>query len=407
MSKKILVSLGKIGMVLVFIAGTTTPYFNGIGNIFAAGDGVNLEVGDPPVILGFEDKENVLPGDSGEQEVTVSNVGGVSGYLHITFANLVNNEMGCNEPEEDVDITCDNPGPNQGELADNLDLLVYLDENTNDIFEIGTDTLIYQGKARGILQGDLFNYPLAVGASRDFRLEWGIDISVGNEIQSDKTDFDISFELTSSLKDIVGDWHFDENSGSVAYDSALQPANNGTINGATWTGGRYNPALSFDGVNDYVDVPGISDNPSVITQEAWVKTTSPGGAYGWNVIMAKRHADDGSDWATLTIYNGHAVLQVDDKWYATDIYYGPAIVNDGNWHHIVGIKNGCNYSVYVDGNLDSYYTDCHSMGGSPYNLHIGHHGAWGNFFNGEIDEARIYYRVLSASEILAHYQAGM
>lgn len=61
---------------------------------------------------------------------------------------------------------------------------------------------------------------------------------------------------------------------------------------------------------------------------------------------------------------------------------------------------------YVDGNLDSSYTDCHSMDGSPYNFHIGHHGAWNNYFNGEIDNVRVYYRALSANEISEHYNAG-
>ncbi|MFQ6057165.1 MAG: hypothetical protein ACE5J9_05430 [Methanosarcinales archaeon] len=52
----------------------------------------------------------------------------------------------------------------------------------------------------------------------------------------------------------VGYWHFEEGSGNVAVDSSGL-GNNGTIYGATWTTGKVGGALSFDGVDDYVEVP--------------------------------------------------------------------------------------------------------------------------------------------------------
>ena len=71
----------------------------------------------------------------------------------------------------------------------------------------------------------------------------------------------------------VGYWHFDEGSGTIAYDSSGQ-GNNGTIYGATWTSGKVGGALEFDGKDDYVEVP---DNPSLdtgsdedVTIEVWV-----------------------------------------------------------------------------------------------------------------------------------------
>ena len=202
---------------------------------------------------------------------------------------------------------------------------------------------------------------------------------------------------------VAGLWYFNEGTGNFAYDTSGN-GNHGTlINNPTWMPGTH---LSFDGANDYVDVPGIANNPSVITQEVWIKTTFPGGPWGWNVIMTKRHVDDGSDWATLTIYNGHAVIQVDDRGYAADIHEGTTQVNDGNWHQIVGVKDGCNYLIYVDGKLENSFVDCYPLGGSPYNLHIGHHGAWGNFFNGAIDSVRVYYRALNPSEIQQHFLEG-
>jgi hypothetical protein len=58
---------------------------------------------------------------------------------------------------------------------------------------------------------------------------------------------------TLATEGIVSHWKFDEGGGSIAYDSAGN--NDGTVNGATWTTGKMNGALSFDGSNDYVSVP--------------------------------------------------------------------------------------------------------------------------------------------------------
>jgi len=71
---------------------------------------------------------------------------------------------------------------------------------------------------------------------------------------------------------MVAYWKFDEGQGTAANDSAGR--NNGTVHGAEWTAGRFNNALSFDGVDDYVEV---GDDPSLrfmqsssFTISAWV-----------------------------------------------------------------------------------------------------------------------------------------
>jgi len=69
---------------------------------------------------------------------------------------------------------------------------------------------------------------------------------------------------------LVAEWHFDEGSGSVLEDSSGN-GNDGVIYGATWVEGKYGKALSFDGVDDYVDFGNdASLNVECITLEAWV-----------------------------------------------------------------------------------------------------------------------------------------
>jgi len=70
---------------------------------------------------------------------------------------------------------------------------------------------------------------------------------------------------------MVSQWHLDENSGSIAYDSVDN--NNGTITGASWDTGVNNSALYFDGIDDYINC-GSNNNLDItdeITMEAWAK----------------------------------------------------------------------------------------------------------------------------------------
>ncbi len=75
------------------------------------------------------------------------------------------------------------------------------------------------------------------------------------------------------LPGLVAAYGFDEGTGTSVTDQSGF-GNVGDISGATWTsGGRYGGALSFDGVNDWVTVPGSAslDLTTGMTLSAWVK----------------------------------------------------------------------------------------------------------------------------------------
>jgi hypothetical protein len=100
-------------------------------------------------------------------------------------------------------------------------------------------------------------------------------------------------------------WHFDETSGTTAYDSA--GTYNSPVNGgATWTAGKINNALYLDGVNDYVQGPVISLNSFSVA--FWVKTTmSPLSSSQWwngNGIVDAETREYRNDWGTALIDDG-------------------------------------------------------------------------------------------------------
>ncbi len=72
---------------------------------------------------------------------------------------------------------------------------------------------------------------------------------------------------------LVAQWHFDEGSGSVLADSSGN-GNDGVVHGATWVEGKYGKALSFDGVDDYVNCGNdgsLKRSNTDFTIEVWIK----------------------------------------------------------------------------------------------------------------------------------------
>jgi hypothetical protein len=191
----------------------------------------------------------------------------------------------------------------------------------------------------------------------------------------------------------------------------------GKVVGAQLISDRFskdNRAYSFDGISQFIDINDpVGQNPILLTQSAWIRTTvSSPAPRGWPwVVMTKRHADDGCNWPTLCIAgeNNDVVCAQDFKG-GTGV--GPPTVEklksvnvkDGRWHHLVGIRDKLKYSTYVDGVkvLETVYSN-DATSGSPYNMHIGRHGAWNVFFDGSIDDVRIYNRALSDGEVKALY----
>jgi hypothetical protein len=86
------------------------------------------------------------------------------------------------------------------------------------------------------------------------------------------------------------------------------------------------------------------------------------------------------------------------SWFSTNSF-GTA------WHHIAIVKSGntgANLSIYIDGVLDSV-SSVGSVSVPSGTKRMGQDGGFGNWFQGLLDEVRIYNRALTASEIAAIY----
>lgn len=198
----------------------------------------------------------------------------------------------------------------------------------------------------------------------------------------------------------VAEYHFDENSGSIAYDSSSNE-NHGIIHGAQWTEGISESALEFDGVDDYVDCGNDSslDN-NVFTISAWIKTSS------------SDHDSEGLfekvDLKGYMIYSetwsGNVIFKTKDEYTGEeDSLRSTEVINDGGWHHIAVVRNGFSKKIiYVDGQEDVSATD--TVGTVTSNAKFYISPSVDYTFDGELDEIRIYSIALTDEEIWKEYE---
>jgi len=195
-------------LIIGMVGGGTWAYFSDVetsgANTLTAGT-LNLQVGaaDPTTVVITVTDAN--PGQSGAADWLLKNDGTLGGYLDISFSGIVDAENGVNEPEDadaGEDGTVGSPGTN-GELAENLTLLIYIDENDNNAYNAGTDTLIFNDKVKGgttnLVDAVVDDYSMAAGYgsgdNKAIRIEWSVDSSITDLIQSDSTGFTINFSL--------------------------------------------------------------------------------------------------------------------------------------------------------------------------------------------------------------------
>ena len=174
----------------------------------------------------------------------------------------------------------------------------------------------------------------------------------------------------------------------------------GTVYGATLCEDRFcepNSAYSFDGVANYIDIPNSSElEYSSMTICAWVRnfreTASPERA-----AVSKNQSGIG----------GGFILGMGTSENAFYFYVGgshnlASATYDSNWHFIVGVLDDGISTIYVDGIPEN--SRALTLWPSPKNVQIGRifagDGINGtHYWDGAIDEVRIYNRALSAEEI--------
>ena len=148
----------------------------------------------------------------------------------------------------------------------------------------------------------------------------------------------------------------------------------------------------FDGSSDFVTMGNPTDLQITgnITLSAWIKTTD---ASSFEVIIGKDNVGSGTRSYTLYKSTNVAVFTI-FKSNIANVVTGTTTINDGNWHHVMGVNDGTDLKIYVDGALDGT-----SVGGGgtidngTFDFKIGRRGgisAQRGYWTGNIDEVYVW-----------------
>ncbi|MEQ9450712.1 MAG: LamG-like jellyroll fold domain-containing protein [Pseudomonadales bacterium] len=208
----------------------------------------------------------------------------------------------------------------------------------------------------------------------------------------------------------VAEWRFDEVSwlglNAVADEYGQLPGQ--AIGGAdTVSGGQICRAGSFDGLNDYVDVPGIDSHlRDTASLSFWLLTDQGGTNTAWLAPGVTGIEENGGIddifWGYIRAA-GTISLATGD----TNPSFSTTPINDSNWHHVVLTRDAAtgNLNTYVDGVLENSDTDASGQIGNGFSSlgRIEDTGLTPEYLRGTLDEVVIFDTVLNAAEVQTIY----
>ena len=209
---------------------------------------------------------------------------------------------------------------------------------------------------------------------------------------------------TGTQSGMVAHWTLDESTGGLSYDSA------GGLTGYWQNGPAFTTdhpsaitfsdpgSLTFNGTNQSVFMGSSWTLPSGKAARSicgWAKAASTAAGYRWIAAF-------GSPGTSQAMFIGMNGTTLYGGGYADDL----SVANfwDANWHFIALTYDGTTAKLYADGKLVS--SGAKNWNLVPYECYIGEQVNNGpEYWNGSVDDVRIYNRALSASDISA-LQAG-
>ncbi|MGH8611665.1 MAG: LamG-like jellyroll fold domain-containing protein [Gammaproteobacteria bacterium] len=216
------------------------------------------------------------------------------------------------------------------------------------------------------------------------------------------SDTSATTQSLSSTSNLVAHWTFDIKNIDVSKSSAEVRDVSGYNNHAdlknhsgTTVPGKLGQALSVDGVDDHAEKISFSGLPrSAITVSAWIKLDAN---KNWNRVLNHEWVNNG--WLLFTDASGTAIFGVGQS--GAQYNATKAGLTVGSWYHLVGVYDGSNVRVYVNGKEGTPMAKSGLILDNAGNVDIG--GAERDRFKGAIDDVRIYNKALTGSDVRALY----
>lgn len=192
-------------------------------------------------------------------------------------------------------------------------------------------------------------------------------------------------------------WKLDETSGPTAVDS-IGGSDGSLVGNPTWSTGHLNGALDFDGVGDRVDVgPILSAGSPQITVTAWVFKRDTGD----DRVITKSSSTAIIDHIfSLGVYNTTIRVRLKTTDNGGSSNYDGGSIPLNQWVHLAFTYDGAKLEIYKDGLQTASHSVTGDMVASALDVSIGNINAIDDrYWNGLLDDVRLYDRALSPAEI--------
>ncbi|WP_288007771.1 DUF2341 domain-containing protein [Thermofilum sp.] len=242
-----------------------------------------------------------------------------------------------------------------------------------------------------------------------------IYIYYGNPSATGQSDVNsVFFAVIPNLKAL---FRLDEDSSSsITYPDPASTIGSpvGTLqNGPTWVQGKYKYALSFDGVDDYVNFGNILNLAGKsLTISAWIKVNQlPPSGYTYPFVARRQTSGSYNADYLVEVTSGGGICFTYAKagtynWYGSCT--GGGIITAGQWFHVVAVfdSSSTTAKIYVNAvqkasqNTGQQLT---SNSGAVFRLAYTWDTGTNKYYNGVLDEIAVFDRALTDSEISALY----
>lgn len=202
---------------------------------------------------------------------------------------------------------------------------------------------------------------------------------------------------------------FDDGSAIATFNFDGDVVNLSGENNATWEGTEtYSAALISDGIS-LDGSSNVRTAPNMITTypisiSLWCSLAS-GSNQSDNNIFTISSSDSGDNYIAKIRMNTNGTIELSDNTTNFNSANGEAVIDDDTFHHIVVSIDENNIDLYVDNTLDATIS---RRGSSIYDISLGaNYRGTSPYFNGIIDQCRIFNRGLISEDIDFLYQEGM
>ncbi len=218
---------------------------------------------------------------------------------------------------------------------------------------------------------------------------------------------------TTSCAAPVGNWEFDERTGTTVNDNSGN-GNTGTWQGTTtniWTVGKVGPSGKFNGSNNWVSVADANslDASSAVSLETWIYTTGTGGSYRPHFICKGDNGSNGS-YCFIIETTGflRLFLDVGSGWVASvtgTSNFQTTYLNQ--WVHVAAVYNGSTAKIYINGTEHASASQTGTLRNSTGVLGLGGQTSVNSStLTGMMDQVRVYNYARTPAQIAWDYNRG-